>query len=153
MTSPQEYVRRPERVQAMRYTAETCRALHEWLGIEHHGDDDDDCGTWITVPGEWGRLDELHPGMWAVRKGDMYEYLHDAEFRAWYMPAGEAGVRLTDSLTERAERWKDASRRHNANVEAGAGDSARQSGIADTLWSCACEITSALRAYLAGQEG
>ena len=64
MSKPQKFRKRPIAVEAMRYTAETCRAIHEWIGLEH-GEDSSPCGVLgIDIPGAWS---EAEPGDWVLR--------------------------------------------------------------------------------------
>ena len=69
MTSePQQYRRRPVAVEAMQYTVESCRTIHDWFGLPHE-DHDEDCGSGFGVDtgNDWF---EVSLGDWVVQDAD-----------------------------------------------------------------------------------
>lgn len=45
---PRNFRKKPVEIQAMEYTRETCRAIHDWMGLEH-ADHDLDCDAGIFI--------------------------------------------------------------------------------------------------------
>lgn len=97
MTTPQTFVPRPVRVEAMQYRADTCRALHAWLGWEHT--DEAPCDSWIEVQLPDGETVQLRPGGWVFvdpATREIVDALTDDECRARYVPAGAGGAKAWD---------------------------------------------------------
>lgn len=79
------YRKKPVVIEAMRYTVESCRSLHDWMGLEH-ADHDLDCqmgiaidtleGQMIASVGDWiiqGVQGEFYPC-----KPDIFEQTYEA---------------------------------------------------------------------------
>lgn len=94
MTLSATFKKKPVQIEAMQYTAESCRDLCQWAGIPH-GPNNDDCGVASlfiqTLEGEM----EARPGDWVIRgvKGEFYPCKPDI-FAATYEP-----VTLADEQT------------------------------------------------------
>lgn len=87
--TPQPYVLRPHRVEALRYTAANCAAVHFFVGLPHVRFDEsstDLCETGVFVAtGDGVKVATL--GDWVVRsEGGYYDVLTDAEFQQLYAP-------------------------------------------------------------------
>jgi hypothetical protein len=79
--APVRFRKRPVVVEAMRFTAETCRAVHEWVGDDHDGglpadDPDNDCSQHLIeydIPTREGRM-TAEDGDWIIKgvEGEFY---------------------------------------------------------------------------------
>jgi len=89
MSAPQKFRKKPVVIEAMRHTGDTgrCKALHEWLGIDHNGDDDSPCSQPIFIDTLEGLM-EASVGDWIIRgvQGEFYPCKPDI-FEATYEPA------------------------------------------------------------------
>lgn len=78
--------KRPVVIEAIQYTVESCKELHEWLGLEH---DDTDvlCDRGIFIDTKEGQM-EASLGDWIIKgvKGEFYPCKPDI-FAATYDPA------------------------------------------------------------------
>lgn len=54
-SGPQLFRKKPVVVKAMLYTVETCKAIHDWLGLEH-ADHDLDCDQGIFIDTMEGQM-------------------------------------------------------------------------------------------------
>jgi len=82
---PLTYRKRPIVIEAMQYTADSCRSLHAWIGLEH-ADHDEDCDQGIFIDTLEGLM-EASLGDWIIRgvKGEFYPCKPDI-FEATYEP-------------------------------------------------------------------
>ena len=67
-----KYRKKPIVVEAMQYTAESCRAIHEWIGMFHEGDGYL-CSTGFLIETLEGQL-EVKVGDWVIKgvEGEFY---------------------------------------------------------------------------------
>lgn len=81
------YRRKPEEVEAIQYTAETCKEIHAMLGWSHPEQTDDPCGTVaLHVPNAIG-WDFLEPGDYLVKlRGGVFDILNPSEFERKFEP-------------------------------------------------------------------
>lgn len=107
-----KYRKKPVVIEAMHYTVENCRALHEWAGWEH-SDHDEDCENGIVVETLEGTM-RADLGDWIIRgvKGEFYPCKPDV-FEATYEPVElgmdpepPAGRRLAEALREIRDHGK-----------------------------------------------
>lgn len=66
------YRKKPVEVEAMQYTVESCRAIHEWLGLEHAAHDYE-CDRGIFIDTLEGQM-EASLGDWIIKgvAGEFY---------------------------------------------------------------------------------
>lgn len=87
--TPQTYVLRPHKVEAIRYTADNCAAVHFFIGMPHVRFDEDstdlcETGVFVTT-GDGVKVATL--GDWVVQSEHGHlDVLTDAEFRQLYAP-------------------------------------------------------------------
>lgn len=86
MSSPPARYRRLAPSEAMQYTRETCRALHEWLQ-QTHVEEDDRCGDTLFMEDSDGLNYTVKPDRWVVRHPNGWiEVIDDEDFRAQFEP-------------------------------------------------------------------
>jgi hypothetical protein len=72
-------------IEAMQYTAETCRALHRWIGVEHN--DEGVCGVDIVVVFEAnGEESWAEPGDWVTKSDRGRAACSRVFFEKYYEP-------------------------------------------------------------------
>ncbi len=81
------YRRKPEEVEAIQYTAETCKSIHAMLGEPHPESPDDPCGTVaLYVPNAIG-WNFLGPGEYLVKLGGgVFAVMYPDDFHHKYEP-------------------------------------------------------------------
>jgi hypothetical protein len=78
--------KKPVVVEAMQYTAETCRALCEWADARHDDADvhGDSCGC---EPLEMSNGPDVYPNDYVVKEGRAFRVYTPPQFLATYEPA------------------------------------------------------------------
>ncbi len=82
---PQKFVSCPTTIDAMQYTAETCAAIHFWMGEPHLQFDDEEhmlCETGILLNAN----EVANIGDWVCRDVNGFYSLPDDQFRRAYTP-------------------------------------------------------------------
>jgi hypothetical protein len=81
--TPRQYRKRPVIIEAMQYTVESCRALHDWIGYEH-ADHSEDCDMGINIDTLEGMM-TVDVGAWVIKgvAGEFYPCRPDI-FEATY---------------------------------------------------------------------
>lgn len=94
------YWTQPTWVEAVQYTPETCREIHEMLGIAH--DDDADCESGIEANLLTGRL-TLNVGEWCVKDAiGNCDFWDDESFKQAFVSEGADSVpKWMSAITDR----------------------------------------------------
>lgn len=73
MTEPVQYRKKPVVIEAIRYTVESCSAVHDFLGIENHNPDAGGCDQGIYIKTLEGYM-RADVGDWIIRgvQGEFY---------------------------------------------------------------------------------
>jgi hypothetical protein len=83
----QRFRKKPVVIEAMQYTAESCRRICEWAGLEH-GAYNESCGVFPLIIPTLEGPHNANPGDWIIKgvKGEFYPCKPDI-FEATYEPA------------------------------------------------------------------
>lgn len=91
---PRLFRKKPVQILAMRYTVESCKALHDWMGLEHE-DHDLDCEEGIFIDTLEGQMN-ASLGDWIIKgvEGEFYPCKPEIFAKTYEQVNGSLDARL-----------------------------------------------------------